>query len=226
VVGGPPDFVGLGAQKAGTTWWFRMIVEHPGAAPCSQGYKELDFFARYWNQSFTECERAAYHRHFPRTAGVVRGEWTPEYLLDPWSLACLWYSAPEARLLVMLRDPVERFRSSLTHIAAGIRKPNVRDARIAFQRGCYAELLLVLQYERCRDDPRPELARTYAHLGLDDHPVPVARLNRRFNATEIPKVELGAEALDRLRHAYRPQVAALSKMFPDLDLDLWPNFRD
>ena len=28
-VGGPPDFVGIGVQKAGTTWWFELLLTHP-----------------------------------------------------------------------------------------------------------------------------------------------------------------------------------------------------
>ena len=28
-VNGPPDFVGIGVQKAGTSWWFRLITDHP-----------------------------------------------------------------------------------------------------------------------------------------------------------------------------------------------------
>ncbi len=27
-VDGPPEFVGIGVQKAGTTWWFRLVVRH------------------------------------------------------------------------------------------------------------------------------------------------------------------------------------------------------
>ena len=29
---GPPDFVGIGAQKAGTTWWFDAICAHPASS--------------------------------------------------------------------------------------------------------------------------------------------------------------------------------------------------
>ena len=30
-VTGPPDFVGIGAQKAGTTWWYEAVCAHPDA---------------------------------------------------------------------------------------------------------------------------------------------------------------------------------------------------
>ena len=181
---------------------------------------------------------ADYHRHFPRTPGLVRGEWTPDYLSDPWSLSCLHEAAPEARLLVVLRDPVDRFISALTHVVAEGRRPTTDDARVAFQRGSYAsalasvlrlyqrESLLVLQYERCKAEPRPQLRRTFAHLRLEDHPVGSDLILRPANATEVPKIDLARSVRDRLCEAYRPDVDALIAAFPELDLALWPNFSD
>ena len=43
---GPPDFVILGAQKAGTTWWFRLIEAHPGVVQPETQRPELHFFDR------------------------------------------------------------------------------------------------------------------------------------------------------------------------------------
>jgi hypothetical protein len=235
VNGGPPDFVGLGAQKCGTSWWFGLILEHPATAPGSLGLKELNFFSRYWDRPFTDHDRDAYHRHFPRRPGVIAGEWTPEYLLDPWAIACLGRCAADAKLLVLLRDPVDRFRSGLTHVAASGRPPTLEDARVAFQRGCYLraltnvlsyyprERLLLLQYERCVADPQGELRRTYEFLGLDHHRVPMSRVRRPVNATEIPLLDLDGAALERLGDAYRPEVGALAAEFPELDVNLWPH---
>ena len=33
---GAPDFVIFGAQKSGTTWWFRLIEQHPGCRAAGQ----------------------------------------------------------------------------------------------------------------------------------------------------------------------------------------------
>ncbi|MBA3795881.1 MAG: hypothetical protein H0X20_01485, partial [Chloroflexi bacterium] len=44
---GPPDFVGVGAQKAGTTWWFRLIEAHPGVYQSPDQRPELHFFDRF-----------------------------------------------------------------------------------------------------------------------------------------------------------------------------------
>jgi hypothetical protein len=45
---GPPDFVIFGAQKSGTTWWFRLIEQHPGVVQPANQRPELHFFDRFW----------------------------------------------------------------------------------------------------------------------------------------------------------------------------------
>ena len=114
---------------------------------------------------------ARYHALFPRPDGALAGEWTPGYMLDFWTPPLLRRAAPDAKLLVLLRDPVERFRSGLT--LTENRLTLGWSARAAanggFQRGIYADQLLrlwsafpreqvlVLQFERCVRDPRGEL---------------------------------------------------------------------
>ena len=43
---GPPHFVGVGAQKAGTSWWNRLIEAHPDVVNAGGQPKELHFFDR------------------------------------------------------------------------------------------------------------------------------------------------------------------------------------
>ena len=55
-----------------------------------------------------------YHAFFPRPVGGKAGEWTPRYMVDFWTPALLREAAPSAKILVMLRDPFERFCSGVT----------------------------------------------------------------------------------------------------------------
>ena len=114
-VAGPPDFVGIGAQKAGTTWWFALIASHPGVAQRDDIHKERHFFDRFAARSFGAEQCTQYHGWFPRPAGMVTGEWTPDYMHLGWVPSLLADAAPRTRLLVLLRDPVERFQSGLAH---------------------------------------------------------------------------------------------------------------
>ena len=114
-VTGAPDFVGIGAQKAGTTWWYDVICAHPDVYSRRDIHKERHFFGRYAIRSFGAAECSLYHDWFPRPPGSLTGEWTPDYIHCPWVPALLAQAAPRTRLLAILRDPVERFRSGLAH---------------------------------------------------------------------------------------------------------------
>ena len=176
----PPDFVGIGVQKAGTTWWFGLIAAHPDVAQRPGVHKERHFFARFATTAFGPERRRGVPPVVPAPAGGRAGEWTPDYVYQPWVVPLLHAAAPDARLLVMVRDPVERFVSGLAHSAATADVQRGTVVAEAFARGLYASQLrpwvaqfgaarlLVLQYERCVADPAVELARTYRFLGLDD----------------------------------------------------------
>jgi hypothetical protein len=224
----PPDFVGVGAQRCGTTRWFDLISAHPGVHP---GRKELHFFRHAWD---AELDTGAYAELFPRPDGMVAGEWTPRYMYDFWVPELLARAAPRARLLVSLRDPVERWVSGVGHA----RRRNHTDHPAVWvpgqqvERGFYArqlqrlyrffprEQVLVLQFERCVADPRAELSRTYRFLGLD--PAFRPDLGAR---PETPLAVSPPEGVRReLVREYADDVAELCELVPELDLALWPNF--
>jgi Sulfotransferase domain len=232
---GPPDFVGIGAQKAGTTWWYSLIAEHPGVSSRSDIHKERHFLSRFGSQAFTVADLQRYHGWFPRSSGTIAGEWTPDYLSLPWVAPLLKRAAPDAKLVVILRDPVERFASGLAHQLANGMKLTHETVSDAVEKGLYhrhlswwtehfpLEQLLVLQYETCAADPVSEIARTYRHLGLDDAFRP-ARLGARVSSTQHV-VPVDPDVASRLAEVYAGDVAALSHLLPSLDVSLWRNFK-
>ena len=199
--------MGVGAARSGTIWWDSLVNQHPGVYRRAGVPAAAHFFDRHWAGGLGAGDIDRYHALFARPAGTVSGEWTPGYMLDAWTPALLRQAAPEARLLVLLRDPVERFRSGITlaesHAAVG---STVRAAaNAAFSRGLYAEQLLrlwraypreqvlVLQYERCVADALAQLSRTFAFLGLrTGHP---ARPRPRAAHQREPGAEGRAEPL-------------------------------
>ncbi len=232
---GPPDFVGVGTQKAGTSWWYEIIASHPGVHDVVGAHKERHFFSPYWDQPFGPADVDRYHRWFPRPEGAITGEWTPQYLHQPWVPALLAQAAPGARILVLLRDPIERYRSGMTHYAARDQDLDSRLALDAIERGCYArqvdrllrffprEQILLLQYEAVRADPLPAARRTFEFLGLDPDHVP-GDMSSEVNTTRVAKVELPEHLLTDLRRLYQADGPRLRELMPDLDLGLWPTF--
>jgi hypothetical protein len=233
---GPPDFVGVGAQRSGTTWWFEMLLEHPAIRAPRGGRKELHFFDRFGIEALTDADVDAYHALFPRAPGELAGEWTPRYMADAWTPLLLRRAAPDARILIMLRDPIERYRSGVLHRLE--RAPQARRGMIAsdaVERGRYAwqvrtmreafgaERVLVLQYERCREDPVGQYRRTLAFLGAEDH-VPDAFSRPRGSTTESRKSPLWPGFVAAMQTTLTPDVAELAQLVPELDVALWPNF--
>jgi len=233
---GPPDFIGVGTQRSGTTWWFETLLAHPQIrAP--RGGKELHYFDRYGGRELTDPGIAAYHELFPRGPGQIAGEWTPRYMHDFWTPPLLARAAPAAKLLVMFRDPVERFRSGALHQMS--LTPKARIAGItsdAIERGRYAaqlrrllayhdeSKLLILQYEKCVAEPADQYRRTLAFLGVDTEHRHDGFEQRRGTTQAANKQPLWDDMLDGLRAAYEPEVLELAAMAPDIDVSLWSNF--
>ncbi len=237
---GPPDLVGVGAQRAGTTWWWRgAIRSHPGFVREVKPGKELHFFDRFWDGREIPGDLAdEYARHFPRPEGAITGEWTPRYMHDFWTLPLLHRCAPEAKLLVMLRDPLDRFRSGMSRERkAAERHDEPVDISVVgdgVYRSLYAkqlerlfelfgrERVLVLQYERCTADPVAEMQRTHRFLELDPLTEMPADLDRQVGEAR-QKLALEPDLVGELRSRVAEDTRRTAELCPDVDLSLWPS---
>ncbi|MGI8907524.1 MAG: sulfotransferase domain-containing protein [Candidatus Sumerlaeaceae bacterium] len=117
-----PDFLILGAQKAGTTTIYDNLVKHPLVLPAD--IKEVHFFDNAW------AHRVNWYRaHFPtRTAmsaheGSITGEGSPYYLFHPLVPARVKQVVPGAKFIMVLRNPVDRAYSHYQHEARKGREP-------------------------------------------------------------------------------------------------------
>ncbi len=233
LVAAEPDFVGIGAAKAGTTWWYGLLVQHPRIVHTPNTNKERNFLREELvSREPTAADSARYAGWFARPPGMLAGEWTPGYYAHCFMGPALARLAPDAKLLMLVRDPVERFISERA-MALAMGRPFGDGEESWVERGRYAqwlgmlephvgsERLLVLQYERCVQQPEVELARTFEFLGVD--PVEIENLREPVNA-RADKVPLSADRRRTLTDLYRPDVERLVAAHPEIDLDLWPNF--
>ena len=193
-----------------------------------------------WRPLF-EADVDKYHRYFPRRDGSVVGEWTPRYMIVPAVIDAIETAAPKAKLIVLLRDPVERYRSGVgqwqkrkelrgkrLNLWAG-RKDAYTRSFYGFQLQRYVERfgpdqLLILQFEACKADPAAEYERTLDFIGLPRFMPPEQVLGKPVN---VARKRPSAKTLDEppnLVEALEADVKLLLTMAPDLDISLWPNF--
>jgi hypothetical protein len=117
VTGALPDFLIIGAPKCGTTSLYYLLTEHPHIVPAAA--KELHFFSSHFDLGIEW-----YRRCFPRPThkdgrSTITGEATPSYLADLYAPAKVAEVVPQARLIVLLRNPVDR---AYSHYQMGRRK--------------------------------------------------------------------------------------------------------
>jgi Sulfotransferase domain len=114
-----PDFLVLGAQKAGTTALYEYLRRHPQISGPS--WKEVSFFDRHWARG-----ESWYRGNFPnvaRTRGKHVGEASPSYVFHALAPQRVQEVVPEARLIVLVRNPVDRALSQYNHEVALGREP-------------------------------------------------------------------------------------------------------
>ena len=202
-----PDFFVIGAPKAGTTALHVALARHPqiymsrvkepkffmcdGPPPTEGGPGDAKSFReRIWRRD----EYEALFDDAP--AGTLRGESTPFYLYDTDAQRRLHAAVPDARLIAVLRDPIDRAHSNWAHlwsaglepegdfVAACALEPQRAEAGWApFWRyldlGRYGQQLarlykrfprehvLVLRYRDVHDQPVATLDRICTFLGID-----------------------------------------------------------
>jgi hypothetical protein len=102
-----PDFVIIGAQKCGTTFLYHLLGQHPYVALGAK--KEVHYFDHH----FSNKGSGWYRSHFPSPMWKggrrsITGESTPYYLFHPHAAWRMARVVPGARLIVLLRNPVDR----------------------------------------------------------------------------------------------------------------------
>lgn len=100
-----PNYIIIGTQRGGTTSLFHYLSENPLVS--SPAKKELHFFSENYQKGVSW-----YRNHFPIKKNTITGESTPYYLFHPLCAARIAKDVPDVRLIVMLRNPVDRAYSS------------------------------------------------------------------------------------------------------------------
>ena len=176
------DAIGIGVQKSATSWLFRCLVEHPDlrGSILEESDKELNFFNHHWEKGFDW-----YEGHF-RVGPWRNLEFSTLYFPDRNVPERIRGYNPEVRLILCLRNPVERAISQHRH---EIRRGRVDGERVDFweaarrnpayvEQGLYAahmerwlehfdlDRFHVIEYDRVRAEPDGVLRDAFAFLDV------------------------------------------------------------
>jgi hypothetical protein len=195
-----PTFVGIGVPRAGTTWLHTLLEGHPQVYLPTRR-KEVRFFDRHF-----EHGPEWYEGFFCPPDEAVRyraiGEISPQYLYDPVCPDRIWKMLPSAKLLVMLRHPVDRAYSQYGFILQrrnfrGSFEEFIRTRPRALEMGFYSAYLtrylqrfprgqlLPIVFEEAVSEGSTVRADLASFLGVTEEGFPASI--QRVNASSVPR---------------------------------------
>lgn len=227
--------LGIGAQKSGTSWIHRHLQRHPEIG--FPGGKEVHFWDKRRHLGVD------WYRSLLASAGrQVAADITPRYaMLPPETIREIHACLPDARIVMVIRHPVERawsairmwmerdgrtaetvdrawFEAAMQHdqcIERGEYERQLRDWHASYPAG----QVLVLRYEAIADDPHGVLSACCRHAGVawtGDAADPALRERVRAG---VP-APIPAWIEERLQRRYAPTIPSLSD-YLGLDLSGW-----
>jgi len=201
--GALPDFVIIGAPKCGTTYLYHLLTKHPHVEPAA--FKETHYFNLLFDKG-TEWYRGCFPPpKWKDGRRTITGEATPGYLSSRWAPKRMAEVIPQARLIALLRNPVDMTYSAYQYFRVRhgrgtgtfeetietyfdrphnkhlIRQGVYVDHLLRWQRFFGDEQILVLKSEDLFERPRQTLKRVLDFLELPDWKPEASELHDKLN---------------------------------------------
>jgi hypothetical protein len=200
-----PNFLYVGPDKAGSSWLHETLLKHPDVYLTPA--KDLYFFDRYYDRGLEW-----YAAQFRDARGEeIVGEVCQDYLFHPEAAARIRETLGPVRIMVSLRDPVERAWSSYLYMRKHGIGPDtfaeaLRSRPELLEHGRYAtgldrflewlprEMVHVALFDDLTVDPQGFLDAVTDFLGIDPLPLSPKDLAARLPAARARSVRLASAA--------------------------------
>ena len=155
-----PDFIIIGAQKAGTSSIYAYLEPHPQVSPALS--KEIHYFDLNYEKG-----PQWYSAHFPLQDELaqihgITGEASPYYMVHPHAIGRILEDLPNVKLIALLRDPVERAISHYFHEKRhGTERLSLPDAILAEEKRLAPELEAMRRNPSYRSKPLRHFSYLY-----------------------------------------------------------------
>ncbi|MEO0511688.1 MAG: sulfotransferase [Planctomycetota bacterium] len=233
-----PDFLGIGAQKAGTTWLWKNLNQHPRLALARP--KELHYFSFHdWAplENYSDILDRALRKKAPTAQRV--GEISPVYAsMPPKRIRFLRRLMPRVKVVLLLRHPIDRIWSAARMQLVRRKRQSPADIPLEAwlehvdSAGCVArtdyvsmlknwlavfppEQIFVGSFEQLTQQPADLLSRVFRFLKVTDLSRSIAGegSSRVFAG---PPAEMPPALYEHLARRYRPMVERLAEMEPTI----------
>ena len=194
------DFIGIGAARCSTTWIHECLNAHPQISMPLK--KELHFFDNdnNYNKGIKYYENQISHKKHE----IVKGEMTPRYILYKPCMEKIKNHYPESKIIISLRNPVERTVSQYKYFKLNKKKePNVSLLK-AMESSFYEDYILkslycnqiinvysvfeesnviILYDNEIYKNPKESIKKLYRFLGVETEFLP-DEVYKKFNASK------------------------------------------
>jgi len=237
-----PDFLGIGTPQSGTTWLHRCLQHHPELYLPQR--KELQFF-NYSNCGPTRriVRLKSYSRFFEPGRDRIKGEISPNYCaVSPWKIRYIHGLMPKLKLILVVRNPIDRTWSAARRVLAKRYAGGVDDwpeeAVLAFfddagvqRQSDYLAILdnwtavfdvrqlHIAQFDDIAARPEGLLRDIFQFLGVDGDPAWSAMPLHKAVNKNLSK-PISARYRQHLKRTYQSMIERLGQRY-DIDVGDW-----
>jgi hypothetical protein len=219
-----PNFIIIGAARSGTTSLYKYLESHPDVFMSE--VKEINFFSneKYWRKG-----TSWYYTHFQKAKEKCIGEASTSYTNYPNLLntpSRVYDLLPDAKLIYVLRDPINRFISHYLHrVDRGVEERNIEDIiknhknDFLLTQGKYylqikqylkyfhKDSILLLTIEDLKNSPNETVKNIYKFLNVDDSFSKKQKLFRHNVNKKITRKNIFGRFILKIYHNNVEQVA-------------------
>jgi Sulfotransferase domain len=191
-----PSFIVVGPPRTGTSWLHKVLEPH---ATLPSPSKETRFFDLHFYRGFDW-----YAWHFPRHRRGPMGEIAPTYFASPEARQRIAETIPQAKIVCIFRNPVERAVSLYRlKLAYGMYRWSFKEAlckdqelinsglywtHLSAWRECFPDKqLLVMIYDDLARDPQAFFGRIATFIGLPDITISKSQLDRVYSSERMTR---------------------------------------
>ncbi len=233
-----PDFIGIGASKAGSTWIYSCLREH--LEICVSTKKEISFFNKPHNYNKGIDYYQSFFKNCPKK--TIKGEITPNYINSPQAPKLIYKHFPNIKIIACLRNPIDKIYSHFRfHKLVKEKFSNYKTFEEAIEKDpvliewgyYYIQLkknfllfprnqILILIYDDLKSDPIGFIRKVYEFLGVKNIDFIPSVIKSKANVTGNIVFENKIPILDSIIYRLRnisDRISWLKKLVERLQLE-------